>query len=46
MMRVSPEFRDLVKHIAEVQGITHTKATKLIAFKMQKGINFTITDYF
>jgi hypothetical protein len=45
-MRVSPEFRDLVKHIAEVQGITHTKATKLIAFKMQKGINFTITDYF
>ncbi len=46
MMRVSPEFKELVQHIAEVQGITHTKATRLIAFKIQKGINFTITDYF
>lgn len=46
MMRVSPEFRDLVKHISDSQNITYTRATKLIAFKIQKGINFTITDYF
>jgi len=46
MMRVSPEFKELVQHIADTQNITYTKATRLIAFKIQKGINFTITDYF
>jgi len=46
MMRVSPEFRELVQHIADTQNITYTRATKLIAFKVKKGINFTTIDYF
>jgi len=39
IMRVDPEFRELVEYIASVDGTDYTRATRKVARKYKRGFN-------